>query len=73
VADGDRSALLPHIQAPTLVIHGVDDPLVPVACGEDLALRIADAITDFIPGMGHDLPEELLQRFAMGIVDNARR
>jgi pimeloyl-ACP methyl ester carboxylesterase len=73
VADGDRSALLLHIQAPTLVIHGVDDPLVPVACGEDLAQRIADARADFIPGMGHDLPEELLPRFAQGIVDNARR
>lgn len=73
VADGDRSALLPHIQAPTLVIHGVDDPLVPVACGEDLAQRIANATADFIPGMGHDLPEELLQRFAQGIGDNARR
>lgn len=73
VADGDRSALLPHIQAPTLVIHGVDDPLVPVACGEDLAQRIANATPDFIPGMGHDLPEELLQRFAQGIGDNARR
>lgn len=73
VADGDRSALLPHIQAPTLVIHGVDDPLVPVACGKDLAQRIADARADFIPGMGHDLPEELLPRFAQGIVDNARR
>lgn len=73
VADGDRSALLPHIQAPTLVIHGVDDPLVPVACGEDLAQRIANATADFIPGMGHDLPDELLQRFAQGIGDNARR
>jgi pimeloyl-ACP methyl ester carboxylesterase len=73
VADGDRTALLPHIQAPTLVIHGSDDPLVPVACGEDLAQRIADARADFIPGMGHDLPEALLQRFAQGIVDNARR
>ena len=73
VADGDRSALLPHIQAPTLVIHGVDDPLVPLACGKDLAQRIADARTDFIPGMGHDLPEALLPRFAQGIVDNARR
>jgi pimeloyl-ACP methyl ester carboxylesterase len=73
VADDDRSALLPHIQAPTLVIHGVDDPLVPVACGKDLAQRIADARADFIPGMGHDLPEELLPRFAQGIVDNARR
>lgn len=73
VADGDRSALLPHIQAPTLVIHGVDDPLVPLACGEDLAQRIDGARTDFIPGMGHDLPEALLQRFAQGIGDNARR
>ena len=73
VADDDRSTLLPHIQAPTLVIHGVDDPLVPVACGKDLAQRIADARADFIPGMGHDLPEELLPRFAQGIVDNARR
>jgi pimeloyl-ACP methyl ester carboxylesterase len=73
VADGDRSALLPHIQAPTLVVHGVDDPLVPLACGEDLAQRIAGARTDFIAGMGHDLPEALLQRFAQGIGDNARR
>lgn len=73
VADGDRSALLPHLQAPTLVIHGADDPLVPLACGEDLARRIEGATTDFIPGMGHDLPEALLQRFAQGIADNARR
>ena len=73
VADGDRSALLPRIQAPTLVIHGVDDPLVPPACGEDLARRIAGARTDFITGMGHDLPEALLDRFAQGIVDNSTR
>jgi pimeloyl-ACP methyl ester carboxylesterase len=73
VADGDRSALLPHIQAPTLVIHGVDDPLIPLACGQDLARRIAGAQSDFIPGMGHDLPEALLGRFVAGIEGNARR
>ncbi|MFP8778880.1 alpha/beta fold hydrolase [Hydrogenophaga sp. RWCD_12] len=73
VADGDRSALLPRIQAPTLVIHGVDDPLVPLACGEDLARRIAGARTDFIRGMGHDLPEALLERFAQGIADLSTR
>jgi pimeloyl-ACP methyl ester carboxylesterase len=73
VADGDRSALLPRIQAPTLVIHGTDDPLVPLACGQDLARRIAGAKTDFIAGMGHDLPEALLGRFAQDIVDNAAR
>lgn len=73
VADGDRSALLPHIQAPTLVVHGADDVLVPLACGVDLARRIDGATTDFIPGMGHDLPDALLPRFAQGIVANARR
>jgi len=73
VADGERSALLPRISAPTLVVHGMADPLVPVACGQDLARRIANARTDFIPGMGHDLPEPLLERFAQGIADNAAR
>ena len=73
VADGDRSAMLPRIQAPTRVIHGRDDPLVPVRCGEDLAARIPGAELDIIPGMGHDLPLELLARFADGLRDNARR
>jgi pimeloyl-ACP methyl ester carboxylesterase len=73
VADGDRSAMLPRIQAPTRVIHGRDDPLVPVGCGEDLAARIGGAELDIVPGMGHDLPLELLPRFADGLRDNAGR
>ncbi|MEJ6003238.1 alpha/beta fold hydrolase [Paucibacter soli] len=66
-ADGDRSALLRQIQAPTLVIHGSADPLVPVPAGRDLAARIAGAALDEIPGMGHDLPPELWPRFVDGI------
>jgi pimeloyl-ACP methyl ester carboxylesterase len=73
VADGDRSALLPRIVQPTLVVHGIEDPLVPLACGEDLARRITGARTDFIPGMGHDLPQALLERFAQGMAANAER
>lgn len=73
VADGDRTPLLRRIVAPTLVIHGRDDPLVPVACGEDLAQRINGAWSDFIPRMGHDLPEPLLERFVAGMIGNARR
>ncbi len=73
VADGDRSALLPRISAPTRIVHGIADPLVPLGCGQDLARRIVGAETDFIPGMGHDLPEKLLERFAQGIADNAAR
>jgi pimeloyl-ACP methyl ester carboxylesterase len=72
-ADGDRSGLLARISAPTRVIHGHADPLVPVACGHDLARRIAAAQADIVPGMGHDLPEQLLPRFADGMRDNAAR
>ena len=72
-ADGDRTPLLARITAPTRVIHGEADPLVPVAAGHDLARRIAAAQADFIPGMGHDLPAQLLARFAAGIAENARR
>ncbi len=73
VADGDRSALLPRITAPTRVVHGEADPLIPAAAGRDLAARIAGAVADIVPGMGHDLPLQLLPRLADGIADNARR
>ena len=72
-ADGDRTPLLARIQAPTQVIHGVADPLVPVASGRDLASRIPGALADFIDGMGHDLPQQLLGRIAQAIAGNARR
>ena len=72
-ADGDRTALLGRIQVPTQVIHGVEDPLVPAASGRDLVQRIPGALGDFIDGMGHDLPQALLGRFADRIAANAGR
>jgi len=71
-ADGDRSARVAQIQTRTLVIHGDADPLVPVAAGHDLVRRIRGARGDFIPGMGHDLPLQLLERYAEGISGIAR-
>lgn len=73
LADGDRSVLVQILRVPTLVVHGEADPLVPVAAGHELARLIAGAKSDFIPGMGHDLPAQLLPRIARGIADNARR
>lgn len=73
VADGDRSALVSTIAAPTHVIHGEEDPLVPAASGRDLAERIVGATLDVVPGMGHDLPAALLPRFGSGIATNAER
>ena len=72
-ADGDRSALLQHIVAPTRVIHGEADPLVPVPAAHDLVRKIAGAVADIVPGMGHDLPLPLLPRIAEGIAHNAAR
>lgn len=73
VADGDRTPLLAQIAGPTHVIHGAADPLIPPAAGQDLAQRIAGASLDIVPGMGHDLPQPLLQRLADGIAANSRR
>jgi proline iminopeptidase len=34
LSDGSRVKRLSTIKVPTLVIHGVDDPLVPLAAGK---------------------------------------
>lgn len=67
VADGDRRPMLRGIAAPTLVIHGEDDPLVPLAGGRDTAASIAGARLMTIPGMGHDLPLALVDTLADAI------
>jgi pimeloyl-ACP methyl ester carboxylesterase len=72
VASGDRVALLKTIQAPTLVIHGRDDLLVPVECGIDTAKHVNNAQLQLIDGMGHNLPEPLLPKFAEMITWHAR-
>lgn len=72
IANGDRRKLLQTIKAPTLVIHGAADPLVPVAAGQDTAKHIPGAILRVIEGMGHDLPSELLPTLAALIVAHAR-
>ncbi|WP_313705565.1 alpha/beta hydrolase [Massilia sp.] len=67
-AASDRSELLATIAAPTLVIHGASDPLVPLACGEDTAARIPGARLEVIQGMGHDLPAQLNERL-LALID----
>jgi pimeloyl-ACP methyl ester carboxylesterase len=73
VTAGDRRTRLNTIVAPTLVVHGADDPLIPVAGGQDTAANIAGSTLMVIAGMGHDLPTELYETVALAIVANARR
>jgi pimeloyl-ACP methyl ester carboxylesterase len=54
-ADNQRADALRSLRRPTLVLHGKADPLVPYACGQDTAQRIAGAKLVGIEGMGHDL------------------
>jgi len=72
VDDGDRRKRLGKVTAPTLVIHGVDDPLVRVEGGRDTAKAIPGAKLHEIPGMGHDLPLELVDEIVGKIADHAR-
>ena len=52
----NRKPALASVSAPTLVVHGADDPLVPVEGGRDTAEAIPGAELMIIDGMGHDLP-----------------
>lgn len=56
MAQQNRRPALASVTVPTLVIHGSDDPLVPVECGRDTADAIPGAELLIIEGMGHELP-----------------
>lgn len=68
IADGDRSPLLARITAPTHIVHGALDPLVPVAAAHDLHAKIAGSTIEIIDGMGHDLPQALWPRLVQAIL-----
>lgn len=73
LASGDRSRQCRRIMAPTLVIHGDDDPLLPLAAGQECARLIPDARLEVFPGLGHQLPGELAGRFAELVCEHAFR
>ncbi len=56
MTQSNRKKALASVTVPTLVIHGTDDPLVPVEGGRDTAEAIPGAQLMLIEGMGHDLP-----------------
>ena len=59
MASPDRRPKLKTITAPTVVVHGEADPLVPVEAGRDTAANIPGAELKTYPGMGHELPAAL--------------
>lgn len=62
-SQADRSELLKTLSVPTTVVHGEDDSLIPLACGEDCAALIPAAVFVPVPGMGHNIPRLLVPEF----------
>ena len=71
VASGSRRDALAAVRAPTLVIHGAADPLIPVEAGRATAAAVPGAELVEIDGMGHDLPRLLWPTFIDAIAKHA--
>lgn len=63
---------LGSIQAPSVVMHGTDDPLFPVGNASALAAEIPGASLRVMAGVGHELPERTWATL-VGIVDQHLR
>ncbi|MHA1884307.1 MAG: alpha/beta fold hydrolase [Promethearchaeota archaeon] len=73
VANGNRKSKLASIKVPTLIVHGGDDPLVPVEGGKDTHEAIPGSELIIIDGMGHSLPPETWRQVTDAIKANAAK
>lgn len=67
MASGDRVDLLKTVKVPTLVLHGADDPLLPVDGGKDVASLVPGAKIETFPGWGHDVPRQMVPKLVESI------
>ena len=65
--DPTRLHSLEQIKAPTVIVQGTEDPIVPLASAEDLAARIPDAELRVIEGLGHFIPLQLVPEIVEAI------
>jgi pimeloyl-ACP methyl ester carboxylesterase len=72
-AAAPRRGELADLSIPTVVIHGVQDPLVPVENGRRTADAIPGAELVEIDGMGHDIPPGVWEPVINAIVSVASR
>jgi pimeloyl-ACP methyl ester carboxylesterase len=69
--NGYRKSLIASIKAPTLIIHGDEDPLMSVEGGKEISQLIPSAKLLIINGMGHDMPKEVWSQITDAIYDHA--
>jgi pimeloyl-ACP methyl ester carboxylesterase len=61
------------ISAPTIVIHGSEDPFNLIEAGKDIATSIPNAELLIIDGMGHSIPREIIPHIINAIVKNSNK
>jgi pimeloyl-ACP methyl ester carboxylesterase len=61
------------IKAPTLIIHGTADPIIPASCGEQTAQLIKKSKLKLVQGMGHDFPDPLMAKVAKWITKHVKK
>ena len=69
-ASGDFRKHTRAIKAPTLVLHGSEDPLVPIEGGRDIAKLVHGARMEVLEGMGHDVPPRFLPEITKHMLDH---
>lgn len=70
---GNIKPYITKISAPTVVIHGTEDPFNLIEAGKDIAASIPNAEFRSIEGMGHSFPSEAIPQIINALVANSNK
>jgi len=73
IASPSRVDRLGSLEMPVLVLHGLDDTLVPPENGRKTHEAIPGSTLVEVQGMGHDLPEQAWPQVVDAIVANTEK
>ena len=70
---GNIKPMISAIRAPTLVIHGSEDPFNLIEAGKEIASTIPGAELRVMDGMGHSFPSDLIPDIVNALVANSTK
>jgi len=70
---GSRYDKLKLISIPTLIVHGKSDPFIPIDHGKKCVSIIPNVDSLWLDGMGHDIPDNLVEILLKKIIKNFKR
>lgn len=70
---GNIQPFISAIKAPTLVIHGKEDPFNSIEAGKEIASNITGAELILVEGMGHSFPRDILEKLINAIVNHCNK